>query len=80
MNDLSYNIIIILIIMIILLQVAKDVWGLPASKDSGMVILIDDIALSTPDEYGVRPPLELLRTLIEQHGWYPDNPDNPLTE
>jgi len=39
-------------------------------KGKRCVVLVDDLNLPQGDEFNAQPPLELLRQLIDQQGWY----------
>ncbi|GKT26037.1 Dynein axonemal heavy chain 2, partial [Aduncisulcus paluster] len=47
---------------------AKGVLCPPSSNN--VLLFVDDLNMPSPDEYGSQPPLELLRQMITQGGWY----------
>ena len=46
----------------------KDEFGAKPNRKN--VIFIDDCNMPEPEEYGAQPPIELLRQLIDQGGYY----------
>lgn len=50
----------------------KGVYGPPMGQQS--VIFIDDLNMPEVETYGAQPPIELIRQLIDNGGWYATSP------
>lgn len=49
----------------------KGIYGPTINKK--LLIFIDDIQMPKKEEYGAQPPIELLRQLVDQYGYYNKN-------
>jgi dynein heavy chain len=51
-----------------LMQRRTNLFGPPGGKK--LASFIDDLNMPAPETFHAQPPLELIRQLIDQHGWY----------
>jgi dynein heavy chain, axonemal len=46
----------------------KGQYGAPINKK--MIIFVDDLSMPAKEKYGCQPPIEILRQVMSQDGWY----------